>query len=146
MSGEYRREAGKRIKSWDMEGDMRLHIEGTGEYPIMYRGLGTKPQTEHPYNVYGDIQSQPSALAETFDLNREKDPALARKLVQRLALMFDRREHRRHLINFTTKTDEGTFDHRSIDSPDRPRFQHLTIGVTTIGAHTELYARPIFFV
>ena len=83
MSGEYRREAGKRIKSWDMEGDMRLHIEGTGEYPIMYRGLGTQPRTEHPYNLYGDIQSQPSALAETFDLNREKVPALARKLVER---------------------------------------------------------------
>lgn len=52
---DYNRETGKRIKTWDIEGDIRAHIEGTAEHSIMYRALGTEPQTQHPFNLYGDI-------------------------------------------------------------------------------------------
>ncbi len=83
MSQDYEREVGKRIKQWGIEGDIRRHVEGTGEYPIMYRALGTEPRTEHPFNLYGDILSQPTALRDSFNLNREAIPALARKLVER---------------------------------------------------------------
>jgi glucosamine--fructose-6-phosphate aminotransferase (isomerizing) len=80
---QYQRDPGKRIKQWGIEGDINRHIELTGEYPIMYRALGTEPQTEHPFNLFGDIKSQPEALRGTFELNRHAIPALARTLVDR---------------------------------------------------------------
>ncbi|MBC6936332.1 MAG: hypothetical protein DWB42_10895 [Chloroflexi bacterium] len=83
MDDQYRREAGKRIKQWGIEGDIRRHIEATGEYPIMYRALGTEPQTQHPFNLYGDIKSQSKALRETFNQNMAVVPAIARRLVER---------------------------------------------------------------
>ena len=48
MTDQYQRETGKRIKQWGIEGDIRRHIEGTAEYSIMYRALGTEPKTQHP--------------------------------------------------------------------------------------------------
>ncbi len=83
MAEQYQREAGKRIKQWGIEGDIQRHIEGTGEYPIMYRALGTQPQTQHPFNLFGDIKSQPKALRETFANNLQNVPAIARRLVER---------------------------------------------------------------
>ncbi|HLU08624.1 MAG TPA: hypothetical protein VK003_03080 [Oceanobacillus sp.] len=83
MTEDIKREAGKRVKQWGIEGDIRRHIEGTGEYPIMYRALGTQPRTEHPFNLYGDIQSQAKALRDTFTLNQDVVPAIARRLVER---------------------------------------------------------------
>lgn len=80
---EYDREHGKRIKEWGIEGDLAQLIEGTAEHPIMYRALGTQPRTEHPFNLYGDIRSQPKALSDTFESNREVIPPLAQKLVDR---------------------------------------------------------------
>lgn len=83
MTEDIRREPGKRVKQWGIEGDIQRHIEGTGEYPIMYRALGTEPRTEHPFNLYGDIQSQAKALRDTFALNQDVVPAIARRLVER---------------------------------------------------------------
>jgi glucosamine--fructose-6-phosphate aminotransferase (isomerizing) len=82
-TNQSQREAGKRVKQWGIDGDITRHIENTGEYPIMYRALGTEPQTQHPFNLYGDIKSQPEALRGTFELNRQVIPALAKKLVDR---------------------------------------------------------------
>lgn len=61
------RRRGQRIKTWGIGGDVRRQIEATGEYPIMYRALGTPPQRTHPFNLYGDIRSQPEALRGTFE-------------------------------------------------------------------------------
>lgn len=83
MTDQYEREAGKRIKQWGIDGDVRRHIEGTAEHSIMYRALGTEPKTQHPFNLYGDIKSQGEALRETFANNREVVPAIARRLVDR---------------------------------------------------------------
>lgn len=77
------RAAGKRIKQWGIEGDIQRHIEGTAEHSIMYRALGTAPQTEHPFNLYGDIKSQGKALRDTFALNRDVVPRIAQKLVDK---------------------------------------------------------------
>jgi glucosamine--fructose-6-phosphate aminotransferase (isomerizing) len=82
MTLDNARRRGERIKTWGIEGDVRDQIEGTGELPIMYRALGTPPQTEHPFNLYGDIGSQPAALAGTFEHASEID-AVAAQLVQR---------------------------------------------------------------
>ena len=83
MTDQYEREAGKRIKQWGIDGDIRRHIEGTAEHSIMYRALGTEPKTQHPFNLYGDIQSQGKALRETFATNQQVVPAIARRLVER---------------------------------------------------------------
>jgi len=83
MTADYDRSAGKRAKAWGLEGDAARWIEATGEYPIMYRALGTAPRTAHPFNLYGDIQSQGEALRGTFALNREVIPAIAQRLVDR---------------------------------------------------------------
>jgi glutamine---fructose-6-phosphate transaminase (isomerizing) len=83
MSQEVERKHGERIKRWGLEGETQRLIEGTAEYPIMYRALGTSPQTKHPFNLYGDIRSQPAALRATFEANRSVIPALARTLVDK---------------------------------------------------------------
>jgi glutamine---fructose-6-phosphate transaminase (isomerizing) len=82
MTLDEARRRGQRIKTWGIEGDVRSQIEGTGEVPIMYRALGTPPQTVHPFNLYGDILSQPDALRGTFEHADEID-AVARQLAER---------------------------------------------------------------
>jgi glucosamine 6-phosphate synthetase-like amidotransferase/phosphosugar isomerase protein len=83
MCDEIERKPGERAKQWGLEGQIQRLIEGTGEYPIMYRALGTPPQTSHPFNLYGDIRSQPAALRDTFEQNQAVIPALARLLVEK---------------------------------------------------------------
>lgn len=83
MSNDYKRETGKRIKKWGIEGNVSRHIENTAEYPIMYRALGTEPQTSHPFNLFGDIKSQGTALRKTFENNQKIIPAIAKKLVDK---------------------------------------------------------------
>ncbi len=73
---------GQRIKTWGIGGNVREQIESTGEEPIMYKALGTPPQTQHPFNLYGDIRSQPEALRGTFE-HREEIDQVARTLADR---------------------------------------------------------------
>jgi glucosamine--fructose-6-phosphate aminotransferase (isomerizing) len=82
MSLDEARRRGQRIKTWGIGGDIRSQIEGTGELPIMYRALGTPPQTEHPFNLYGDIASQPEALRGTFE-HADEIEAVAKVLAAR---------------------------------------------------------------
>lgn len=120
MDDQYQREAGKRIKQWGIEGDIRRHIEATGEYPIMYRALGTEPQTQHPFNLYGDIKSQSKALRETFTQNTAVVPAIARRLVERG--FTGMAGHGLGTSQFVTQTAAGAFwayagwDARDLDS------------------------------
>jgi len=83
MGKHYEQKPGTRIKRWDLGGDASARIEATAESPVMYQWLGTSPRTEHPYNVYGDIASQPKALRDTFALNRDIIPETARHLVEK---------------------------------------------------------------
>jgi glutamine---fructose-6-phosphate transaminase (isomerizing) len=83
MGNRYEQAPGTRIKDWDLGDDADTAIEATGERPVMYAWLGTEPRTEHPFNVYQDIASQPKALRDTFDLNAESIPTLARRLADR---------------------------------------------------------------
>jgi fructoselysine-6-P-deglycase FrlB-like protein len=81
MSLDNVRRRGQRIKTWGIGGNVREQIEATGELPIMYRALGTPPQTQHPFNLYGDIRSQPEALRGTFETAHEIAD-VARRLAQ----------------------------------------------------------------
>lgn len=73
---------GQRIKTWGIGGNVREQIESTGEEPIMYKALGTPPQTRHPFNLYGDIRSQPDALRGTFE-HRDEIDRIARTIADR---------------------------------------------------------------
>lgn len=79
----YEQQPGTRIKEWGLGDDAVARIEATAERPVMYEWLGTGPRGEHPFNVYGDIASQPRALRDTFALNAERIPDLARRLAAR---------------------------------------------------------------
>jgi len=76
------RQRGQRIKTWGIGGNVREQIESTGEEPIMYKALGTPPQTHHPFNLYGDIKSQPDALRGTFE-HRDEIDRIARTIADR---------------------------------------------------------------
>ena len=65
------RRRGKRIKTWGIGDNVQQQIEATGESPIMYKALGTPVQSSHPFNLYGDIKSQPEALKGTFESGAE---------------------------------------------------------------------------
>ncbi len=65
------RRRGKRIKTWGIGDNVQQQIEATGESPIMYKALGTPVQSSHPFNLYGDIRSQPEALKGTFESGAE---------------------------------------------------------------------------
>ena len=81
MTEHYQRETGKRVKQWGWEGDIDRLVEATGEYPIMYQALGSQPRTEHPFNVYGDIKTQPAVLRETLASNRDAVGPIADKII-----------------------------------------------------------------
>jgi glucosamine 6-phosphate synthetase-like amidotransferase/phosphosugar isomerase protein len=138
MAADYDRSAGKRAKAWGVEGDIRRLIEGTGEYPIMYRALGTTPRTEHPYNLYGDIQSQGEALRGTFALNREVIPAIAQRLVSRgITGMVG---HGLGTSQFVAQTAASAFwDYAGWDARDLDSLEYATYG------HPVDFSRYAFF-
>jgi fatty-acyl-CoA synthase len=76
------RKRGKRIKAWGIGTNVREQIEATGEKPIMYQALGTPVRSEHPFNLYNDIRSQPDALSGTFETAQEA-VEIARRVHQR---------------------------------------------------------------
>ena len=76
------RKRGKRIKPWGIGTNVREQIESTGERPIMYQALGTPPRSEHPFNLYNDIRSQPDALSGTFETAHEA-VEVARRITDR---------------------------------------------------------------
>lgn len=60
-----------------------LEIEGTVEYPVMYRALGVEPRTAHPYHLWDDIRSEPVAVQKTFDLIGDSIKRIAAQMIKR---------------------------------------------------------------
>jgi glutamine---fructose-6-phosphate transaminase (isomerizing) len=78
------RKTGYRVKKWGIDAkNADALIEGTAEYPIMYRALGTEPKTCHPFNLYGDIQIEGKAIRDSLKQNEELIPKIADELVRR---------------------------------------------------------------
>lgn len=74
----------KRTKIFDFfEKDPELEIEATGEYPIMYRALGSEPRTQHPYHLYDDIKSEPVAVENTLKQIGNSVKKVAKEMIQR---------------------------------------------------------------
>jgi glucosamine--fructose-6-phosphate aminotransferase (isomerizing) len=64
------RKTGYRVKRWGIEETQAQRlIEGTAEYPIMYKALGTEPKKEHPFNLYSDIKIEGQAVLDTLKQN-----------------------------------------------------------------------------
>jgi len=78
------RQTGHRAKTWGLgAGNVDAMIEGTSEYPIMYRALGTEPKTQHPFNLYEDISIEGRAIRDTLKQNASLLPRIADELVKR---------------------------------------------------------------
>ncbi|MHA1147545.1 MAG: hypothetical protein ACTSR8_04820 [Promethearchaeota archaeon] len=58
-------------------------IECTTEYLVMYYALGTEPRTEHPFNVYNDIKSEPVAVKKTLEIVGESVNKVADEFIKR---------------------------------------------------------------
>lgn len=78
-----KREHGKRMKTWGMSGNIREQHEASYEYPVMNHWLGVEPRYEHPFNMYGDICSQPDALRDTIAAIKDEIKDLAKEFVKR---------------------------------------------------------------
>ena len=115
------RRRGQRIKTWGIVGDIREQIEATGEEPIMYKALGTPPQTQHPFNLYGDIKSQPSALRETFEHGDE--------IAQVARTLADARLHGHHRARLGHQPVRRPGGQRSL----RPLLRHPRLGLRLAG-------------
>lgn len=80
---DIKREHGKRMKTWGVSGDLNEMLEATYEYPVMNHWLGVEPRYEHPFNMYGDISSQPAALRDTIVAIKDTVKELAQEFVDR---------------------------------------------------------------
>jgi hypothetical protein len=78
------RKTGHRVKRWGIDTkNAEALIDSTGEYPIMYRALGTEPKTQHPFNLYGDMRIEGKAIRDTLRQNAKLIPQVADELVKR---------------------------------------------------------------
>ncbi|MEM2135894.1 MAG: SIS domain-containing protein [Candidatus Jordarchaeaceae archaeon] len=74
----------ERPAAWSfIKEDRHQEIEGTTEYPVMYRALGTKPATQHPFNLYKDILTEPTVLKATFEVVEDHVKKIAEEMVTR---------------------------------------------------------------
>jgi hypothetical protein len=53
------------------------------EHPVMYHALGTEPRTQHPYHVYEDIRSEPTAVKATLDVIQPAVDKVAEEFIKR---------------------------------------------------------------
>jgi glucosamine--fructose-6-phosphate aminotransferase (isomerizing) len=66
-----------------LEDDPVGRIESTTEYPVMYHALGSEPKTEHPFNVYNDIKTEPVAIKKTLEVVVQQVEKVAEEFIKR---------------------------------------------------------------
>nr|MDO8117092.1 SIS domain-containing protein [Candidatus Sigynarchaeota archaeon] len=69
-------------KAFDLHGN-RSDVEGTSEYPVMYKALNSEPKTKHPYNLHADISSEPAAVGKTLEITDEITTSIAQEMQER---------------------------------------------------------------
>nr|MDO8110479.1 SIS domain-containing protein [Candidatus Sigynarchaeota archaeon] len=72
----------KQRKQFDLHSD-RESVEGTSESPVMYKALHSEPKTQHPFNVYNDICTEPAAVEKTLELTDDITTKVADDIVAR---------------------------------------------------------------
>ncbi|HME55062.1 MAG TPA: SIS domain-containing protein [Candidatus Lokiarchaeia archaeon] len=72
----------KQRKLFDLHGD-RESVESTSEYPVMYKALHSEPRWQHPFNVYNDISTEPSAVEKTLALTDNSTTTIAEEIISK---------------------------------------------------------------
>jgi fructoselysine-6-P-deglycase FrlB-like protein len=119
--------------------DPSARIEATTEYPVMYHALGTEPRTEHPYNVYVDIKSEPVAVRRTLQVTRGSVEKVANELIRRDI---------RHIVGIGMGTSQfvpqaagpALWEWSRVASEDRDSVEVLTVDKPYDMEHTALFA------
>lgn len=119
--------------------DPTSRIEATTEYPIMYYALGSEPKTEHPYNVYNDIKTEPIAIRKTLEIIPESVDKIANEFMKR---------NIKHIVGigmgtsqFVAQTAGPAFwEWAKITSEDQDSVECLTVDKPYDYEHTALFA------
>ena len=119
--------------------DPAERIEATTEYPVMYHALGTEPRTEHPFNVYHDIRSEPTAVKRTLEVVGDSVAKVAHELIRRDI---------RHIVGIGMGTSQfvpqaagpAFWEWSHITSEDRDSVELLTVDKPYDVDHTALFA------
>jgi fructoselysine-6-P-deglycase FrlB-like protein len=119
--------------------DPAARIEATTEYPVMYRALGTEPRTEHPFNVYLDIKSEPVAVKRTLEVTGESADRITNELLRRGI---------RHIVGIGMGTSQfvpqaagpALWEWSHITSEDRDSVEVMTVAKPYDMKHTALFA------
>ncbi|MHA1337363.1 MAG: SIS domain-containing protein, partial [Promethearchaeota archaeon] len=114
-------------------------IEATTEYPIMYYALNSEPKTEHPFNVYFDIKSEPKAVEKTLELIPEAVEKVAEELIKRKI---------KHIVGIGMGTSQfvmqasgpAFWEWAKITTEDRDSVECLTVEKPYDFKHTALFA------
>ena len=122
-----------------MGDDPAERIEATTEYPVMYHALGTEPRTEHPFNVYHDIRSEPIAVKRTLEVVGDSVESVAGELIRRDI---------RHIVGIGMGTSQfvpqaagpAYWEWSHITSEDRDSVELLTVDKPYDVEHTALFA------
>ena len=122
-----------------LEDDPIGRIEATTEYPVMYHALGTEPRTEHPFNVYNDIKSEPVAVKKTLDIIGEAVNKVAEEFIKRKI---------KHIVGIGMGTSQfvmqssgpAFWEWAQITSEDRDSVECLTVDKPYDFEHTALFA------
>ncbi len=127
-------------KKFDFLGDNPIErIEATTEIPIMYYALNTTPRKEHPFNVYNDIKSEPTAVGKTLEVVVDS--------VNKVADEFIRRDIS-HIVGIGMGTSQfvmqssgpAFWEWAHITSEDRDSVECLTVDKPYDFQHTALFA------
>jgi len=128
-------------KKFDFLGDKKgvERLEATTEYPIMYYALGTEPRKEHPFNVYNDIKSEPTAVKKTLEIIGLSIEKIAEELIKRDI---------KHIVGIGMGTSQfvpisagpAFWEWAHITSEDRDSVEILTVDKPYDYKHTALFA------
>jgi len=122
-----------------LENDPIGRIEATTEYPIMYHALGSNPRTEHPFNVYDDIKSEPTAIEKTLEIVLDSINHVVEKFLRREIT---------HIVGIGMGTSQfimqasgpAFWEWAHVTSEDKDSVECLTIDKPYDFKHTALFA------
>ena len=122
-----------------LEDDPVKRIEATTEYPVMYYALGTEPRTEHPFNVFNDIKSEPTSVKKTLDVIVDSVNKVAEEFINREIT---------HIVGIGMGTSQfvmqasgpAFWEWAQITSEDRDSVECLTVDKPYDFKHTALFA------
>ncbi|TFG15401.1 MAG: SIS domain-containing protein [Promethearchaeota archaeon] len=119
--------------------DPTCRIEATTEHPIMYYALGSEPKTDHPYNVYNDIKTEPVAIRKTLEIIKDSLEKITNEFLKRDI---------KHIVGIGMGTSQfvaqaagpAFWEWAKITSEDRDSVECLTVDKPYDFEHIALFA------